>query len=441
MRHNFIIGIIEIFVVLFVILQCNTVYSQAIDRDYHIMELLILSTFALLIANIVSFGLKKKVLSSWLAFTFFHYIGFAVLALLSGIANEHIIYFAVRILIIFPIFTLIFLIYASNGVQYRLFDKFVSAMTVISAISLFFWLFVSILNIVNIKPTSYIYVKWALDYNYPNYFGVYVERQYENIFSLRLLRNQSIFCEAPMFSLCLVFAITLCISFSNKKANIRHKKFIRRKYVKLTIMVLALCSTLTTTGYIMLALILFDNYILNISPNTISKKNKILIIPLLFFIFIIFVCLVYSNKSDSMSWMVHLEDFKIGFKAWLSSPIFGCGFGNYDVLFSQFSNLRGSADGMSNSITVVLAHGGILLISFYIFPILSNAIHSLRRHNFGFLLFLVVFIVEFIFTVFQYTALMYFILAFLYSCFLESHHPTRYQYSKLHFTVNEIIKQ
>lgn len=431
MRHNFVIDIIEVFVVLFVILQSNTVYAHAIEHDYYLMELLILFAFVLLIVGIAYFGLKKKVLINWFVFIFVYYIYIVALALLSGVANDRIMYFATRFLIIFPLFTLIFLLYSSNGIQYRLLDKFVNVMTVISVISLFFWLFVSVLNIVNIKPTSYIYSLWGENYYYPNYFGVYVERQYANLFSLRLLRNQSIFCEAPMFSLCLVFAITFCILLSKGEARLGEKKFQRKKYIKLTILVLALCSTITTTGYIMLALILFGNYCLETSHNMVAKRNKLIIIPLFFLISILFISFVYFGKSDSTSWMVHLEDFVIGFNAWLLSPIYGNGIGNDDVMYSQFSNYRMSMYGMSNSITVVLAQGGILLLAFYILHIIPNVIYSSRRKDFGALLFLGVFTIEFIFTIFQYTALMYFLLALLYVDFLYGSHSLNDKHNNL----------
>ena len=110
-----------------------------------------------------------------------------------------------------------------------------------------------------------------------------------------------------------------------------------------------------------------------------------------------------------------MEDFSIGMKAWLQSPLFGNGYADWSSLENLMNNSIRTNTGFSNSIFTVLSQGGIVLFLVYVVPIMTCFMYGIKKNDKGILIFSMIFFIEFIVTLFQYTFLMMILLSFGYS--------------------------
>lgn len=66
---------------------------------------------------------------------------------------------------------------------------------------------------------------------------------------------------------------------------------------------------------------------------------------------------------------VRLDDFRAGIMAWLDSPIIGNGLDNHTYVIRYMSSFRSNNLGFSNSITSVMARGGLVYLFAYLLPL------------------------------------------------------------------------
>lgn len=110
-----------------------------------------------------------------------------------------------------------------------------------------------------------------------------------------------------------------------------------------------------------------------------------------------------------------MDDYAAGFTVWKKSFLWGVGFSNWDVIKSYMSLFRRDNLGFSNGIFVVLVEGGLLLLSVYIFPIITCIYNALKQNKLGLAAFTVVVIIEFVVAVIHYEFLMMLLLALFYA--------------------------
>jgi hypothetical protein len=285
----------------------------------------------------------------------------------------------------------------------------------LSIVSLFFWWFGSQLRL--ISPTGIITSYWGIEFNYPSYYGVYFERQTDNFLWISGFRNIGIFCEGPMFSLCLVFTLftELFLCEINKQKSIYKKdnKIYLRintsmlKYrIRILVLTITLFTTTSTTGMIIFIFMIIIKYLFIGTKDNIKRIFKwifgIVIVILGFYL----INVLFVNKSQSNSWLIRMDDFYIGIKAWMKSPIFGNGYGEWSTLQSLMNSSLRTNTGFSNAIFTVLSQGGCALFLVYLVPIIGYFVYAVRNRDRKIFVFGTVFFIEFIVTLFQYTFLM-----------------------------------
>ena len=126
---------------------------------------------------------------------------------------------------------------------------------------------------------------------------------------------------------------------------------------------------------------------------------------------------IFLLKVTSVSWLLRTDDLNAGFHAWLSSPIWGKGFGDLSVVNSfrsqTASQFTRGENGSSSSLMMVLSQGGMLLLFIYIFPIYRAIQKALWEKNVGMLMMITIMMLEFVFTTSAYRFVIMFFFSLL----------------------------
>ena len=230
----------------------------------------------------------------------------------------------------------------------QLFIKYKDLIVIIAVVSLFFWLFGSMLGM--ISPSGYLDITWGSEDGsrlIPSYFGLYFETQSVNSFlgviNTTVCRNTAIFTEAPMFNFHLCMALIIELFYCKKISQ-----------AKCAILILAILSTFSTTGYCMMIIVLVAKYIFSKKVTGFLKTLKVVIVPCLVVVGVILFLTLISYRLGTSSGSARVSDFVTGFQAWLKSPLFGYGYGS-ELYYNSVKY------GFSNSITQILGYGGIFL--------------------------------------------------------------------------------
>lgn len=443
-------GVIEYLVVIFMILDFNTIYSTALNIDYRLTPITAILTFALLLFNVYSYRIKTRTLNSWLLYFIPIYL-LEIILFVRSVGSEQAYSFIAKFFIVFPLLVFLFMLYVERGEMYRLLEKYVNVVTIMAVLSLFFWLFGSQLNI--IRPTNYIYASWGGNYNYPMWFGVYTQRQSGTFLGFTLVRNQSIFCEGPMYNFILIVALAYELFLRNHvgdKSGVSRRNMLgngmvergfnvvsnsstitkRQKHHKrvvtfrLVLLIVTILSTVTTTGMILLITAFFLRFMLTKSGDNILRIIKPLLVGAVGIVGLYLAIQIFLQKSTSGSWKARFDDLRAGFLAFLSSPLSGTGFATYtgiDMFRSSWRTAGGEKAGFSNSLMQILGQGGVLLGLIYLIPIIGVLWKSIRKKRYDIFAFTVLITIVFTFTVASYKLVMLMLIAFFNAYILSDH--------------------
>lgn len=281
--------------------------------------------------------------------------------------------------------------------------KYKQLIVLIAMVSLFFWIFGSLLG--TISPKSISLTSWTgTDFYSPvsNYWNIYFETQKSNlsgILPITFIRNSALFTEAPMASL--NFIIALAIDLLVEKNDLSWKSYI---------LIFAIISTISVTGYLLLMGIFIARFIIQKSDSMVSRIIRILIFPILIVILIFAMNLLVSQKISGVSGTIRLNDFEVGYRAWKQHFIFGAGIGNLESLQSFMGYERSFNTGYSNSPMQILAQGGLYIGLIYFYSFFQSLLLAIKNKNYYQFSFYVVLIVLFTFTVFPYQYLLFLLL-------------------------------
>ena len=315
-------------------------------------------------------------------------------------------------------FVLIFVIFFSfcntlirNG-KIREFAKvFVNVVSVVASISLFFWLFGSVLGLINGVSTPYI---WGENYNTTvNYFWLYFENRIQaaELFGQPVIRNTGIYAEAPGFSGYLIMALAIAIPAEKEEISLKQK----------ALLVVTMLTTLSTKGLIAVMILIALTYLFTHPAKSTSK-----LIQKIFFTVTIVIgasigtSLLLEDKSTTMSYLIRMDDVRAAVNTWKNHVMFGAGYMETNEIIQNFSVYRPN-NGLSMGLTLLLAQGGIYMILFYAAPFIV-ALPAARRINRKLFMRVLIFGVMIVFNLFissfQYDVAMIFILAcgYAFSC-------------------------
>lgn len=341
---------------LLLIMDLNSVYSRFSSGALPTPAICIGLTFLLFITSCIE---RKWVNLRTLLVLLIYYAYLAIFIILSPKANltGFIMKFAVLIPLLICFFT------TDIRAGKLLLKYYASIMVVLALISLIFFPFTNLLNV--IPPVGEVTVHWRGNAPFNNYFFVFFNNGYSNYTSW-LIRNTGIFVEAPQYGLNLILALMYELGVN---------KDVAKKHV--FILVLAILTTVSF-GSIMTMLLMFYTRFLMTDPKSRSlRKLKIFLsIGLLFIVAVALIYLLNKKMGNGNSFSIRVDDFASGFQSWRLHPIIGNGYGNTKVIqqfvgsFRSWS-LRNNVIGFSNSWAMILSNGGLMLILIYLWSIVS----------------------------------------------------------------------
>lgn len=384
--------ILQYLLVFFVILDSRSVFSCFVDGNLgKIFTIFIVVILLLIFLLNTNYKFKKSAIT----FIFFYLI-YIILFFVKNVTNYQI-NFINNFLILFLLMFLVFCVYDRKNIE-NLFKAYVNIMFLIAIISLMFFFFGSLTNILSTNVIKII--DWGGKQVIGGYSYLHFNTQTTIMFNKVILRNTSIFVEGPMFALHLMFAMSLSLFFKRKILN---------KYA--VIFGITILSTLSITGFLFYLFSLFYKY-------TFFNKSriKVIILPIIFLFFLGIGTTFLNDKQSTNSYSIRSDDYSAGFKAFKDYPIFGSGFLNNNEAIKHMSSYRLYNTGLSNSFIIVLVHGGIYLTLFYLIPIFLNLKKLIFSKNKNlFLIEIILLQLYLMFTsAYQYTSLMMLFLAFDY---------------------------
>ena len=360
----------EYTLVVLTIVSCNSVYMNMIGTNFNriIVACYCINIVLLLFMN----GLKIKALHKYFIFLVIYYAYLLMFYLINDIGTysfEFVSYFV----ILLPLIVLYFLNISSEEIK-KMLIKLKNTMLVLSVFSLFMYFLTNFNLITNYK---YALVSWSATDSIPSVANLYFMPQ-------GTVRNSLFFVEPAMYSIFLTLSMAIELMDKDKKIN-------------KILLLITIFTTTSTTGILLGILIFVIDYIKK------SKKGLLfMILPFIVLIGILFAFSVFVQKTTSVSYQTRMDDYVACYKTWIEHPIFGSGFMNNNSIREHMSYFRKNNLGLSNSLFVVLAQGGIYLLFIYLIPIISILKNKFKQKEF---LVGIVFLILLSTTIFHYTIL------------------------------------
>lgn len=275
--------------------------------------------------------------------------------------SSNSLHMLVRLCILAPLFYILCKqLRRTDGLR-RIALKYSNVVVIFAGISVLLYLLGSILHIVPETIDTY---EWAkVIRNTVNYYHLMYEAQNVTIFGTTFVRNCGIFCEAPSYAVPLITATFI-------------ELFVREKIQKryLVVLILAIVTSWSTKALSIVLIVFALKMSVNLYFNNEKRKNGFkqlltLIFPIVaLFIFAVALELL-SDKIESSSGIVRLDNIYTGWKAFRAHPLFGVGMENETAL-NNYANIVTFSGGLAMGVPVLLGEGGVFLTLFYVFAVI-----------------------------------------------------------------------
>ena len=395
-NNNFFCELLQYLIVIIVILECNSIYSQI--YGYHLITRCIMT--ALASVSLIYLIKQKKTKTNKNIFIIYDILcSFFMLINTNNFSGYGVI------ILVFLIFLPLLMIYLSNLTKDELkkfVQKFIDVVIVISLISVIFWV---VILLFKLKPTDSIKIVWAKPYSViQSYFNIYFNTQdVWWITGTSLMRNTGIFAEGPMYSAILVVALIFnnLLNFENTKSN----------FIKTCILFITMISTISVTGIICSIIIIAAN-IREYASSLKKNYRKVFAVGLL----IMVICMApiglkfLSKKLETSSAGHRNMDIRNGLNAFLEEPLLGHGINHERKTEDDYK----VGYGYSNTIIPVITDGGILLGIIYVLPMILLVIEGCKKKKFNYLVFSSIFIILLFTTLIQYRLIMMLLISISY---------------------------
>lgn len=337
-----------------VVLNGNSVYHANGLQKYYLLELSVLLTYVLLLAEAWIRHIPVRRGGGAIAVVVMVY---NVIYLSFRQSNIAIVDFALLFVMGLPGLLLLFLTLHKNGLLLVLIRKLFDVVFVLAVISLYYWTFGVILRI--ISPNMYTMINWGYARYISGFDGLHFVTQLDTTFfpDQYIYRNSGVFAEAPMFNLWLDLALASELFLKERSSKLR-----------LAVLTITIFTTMSVTGIVFITLCLAIYVAWNFHTMGRTQRYLVLLaatiaIPAAGGLAVYSIVL----KSDTQSYLMRLSDYTAGVKLWFDHPVFGSGYGDLQSLMQYMYSPDGVL-GFSNSLTAVLGTGGIWMSSLFYIP-------------------------------------------------------------------------
>ncbi len=329
-----------------VVLNGNTVYHANTLKDYHLLELAVAATYALLLLQLYrgEIRLYSRQMIGAVGLVLYSVVYLCFCQEEISAANFSYLY-----TLGLPGLYLLFSQLHQRGKLLELIRKLNVVITALAVISLYYWIFGVMLKW--FYPNMYTCITWGRFGWIYGYDGLHFEVQLDTTFfpDQLIYRNSGIFAEAPMFNLWLNIALAIEIFLRERISKFR-----------VIILVVTVITTMSVTGIIFIALVVVLYLVLHYRSIGTFQRGFLIALSVVFILPVLVMIISYSMqlKVDTESYQMRLSDYASGVKLWLQYPIFGSGYGNLQTLMEYTYSPDGIL-GFSNSLTAVLGTGGL----------------------------------------------------------------------------------
>lgn len=380
MRNN-IIKCLMYLLSLLLVLDGNSMYHALANFNFH-FPVLCLGIIVLIFIAYGKFSVERR--NFCIAFSLLVY--FFVYFVIKIDTVDKSTYSAIMIGV--PLMLFLFEKLQESGTSDVLFFYIENVILILAVISLFFWLFGEVLNVINTNMSMT--VTWGQLRTYEGFFGLQFVTTISNSIGKGLYGNSGIFTEGPMF------CFWLCIALSTEL-------FLKEELSKIKVMLLVgtIFTTLSTTGIFFVAFFIGLRYCLHMKGRS-SLGKTVMVFVLIMALPVVIVGLqqVYYLKMGTSSFLIRMQDYAAGYTLWKQNPIFGSGYGDISALQKYVLASRAGNVGFSNSFSAILGTGGLWNFIIYILSIIlplgtCNSVNPRRKCFFVCYAFLSVFLIFF----------------------------------------------
>lgn len=343
-------GLLEYLFVIVLILNCHSVYEVG-SVKFHFNAISIVLVIILLTG-------KNFILYPKIVYAIVWYFIFQIPIVVYAYTISNYIYVYIIKYVLYVILLLV--LYSKDCLfKNKFIDIFINCMFFLAVVSLFFYVFATILHI--ISPSGMYYINWYPARWVRNYWGLYFEISGGHVFDYK---NASIFAESPINAALLGMALDFELFYEKKRdKNIKY----------IIVFVLAMITTFSTGAFIVLPMSLFGVFFVNYKKICHSKLGKVFMWVVIIIIGVIAFYLAlyaYNYKKNAVgeSYLVRSDDYMVAFQALKDHPILGVGFGNtsYTKHYMSSQRLATGNTGQSSDFAYLLAGGGLYFFLIYI---------------------------------------------------------------------------
>ncbi len=395
---------LEYFLTLLIVVECNSAY-RCVTGIPNLTARILTGTMAVGLALLLVLLLRSRenlLALRDVALTVCMIFSFGVAFLLfNAIKSDAVRVYTLVFLAFLPLMTALFAVYRRMGVPYQLFYRLGDLVLVLAVASLILWTFSTVLGL--LEPTGKLPIAWGDANDISHYFYLLMEREsqseYLKLIDAKIIRNIGIFPESPMYNIVLNMALYT-------------ELFLKERPGKARIGVLLL-TILSTFGTIGITIAMGGCYFKLIQCNWRKPAMRKAIFAATALVISCVLVLILNKRAHGWgSYATHIDDYLASLKAWRTAPIFGTGFNNVKVIQSFMGAFRKHNQGLSNSIAVILAQGGLVLFSFYLMPFALLVFRAFRKKDMGLFFWVAGFFGIYVTTIFQYRMLLMMVLAF-----------------------------
>lgn len=362
--------------IILVLIETNSLFKYSVgNNSSDIHDMILNVTRILLIAMIVCLLLENtKLLSTIKAYLpvliSVMVLVFAYKGLNVNGETQNIDYVA-RFCTFLPLACLYFFLLRKNGEHIALWYKFSNVVFYFAVLNLLIYVCVVVNS--DVLTANVIQTTWSVPArslcNYYN-FCVVINGLGKYFLGAFLPRNLGIYPEPLMYVIPLLVSLYTELFFSDED---------KIRIYRCVVYSAVLISSQSTLGIILLifswGLKGVDHY-----------KGKIKIRTLLVLCVVAFGGCVglfaFKYIRNQASFSAHFQDYIYAVKAFLTKPLLGCGYENEEYIKSFMSeNRRSTNPGLSNSVAVVLAEGGILLGFICMIPFLVGVVQFFNKRS------------------------------------------------------------
>lgn len=357
MIYKIIKNVSEYLLVLLLILSTETVFSREYGRTNYFPYLVI---FFLIFVSFLNLGKirisRRTILYVIIYFSALIPVFFRTLQFNPGGVRKLFL----DAVLLFPLSIVCTTFVIRRGEIRELIRKFQNLICWLCALSLFFWVFGSILKIIPVN--TFRVIEWGNIRTIGGYYNIYFETQGIDVFGLgNYWRNTFVFTEGPMYSLVLCIALIYELLLSEKT-----------NWLRVILITITMFSVFSTTGFLVLFCAYFAKLLFTDSRSPLRRvailSSMIVSLPLL--VSQLIKLILEKSQTGSATW--RYDDFFTGLKTWLQHPFLGSGFGNDLAIVRNMTMSFRKNMGYSNGIFQILVYGGIILFLIYLLPLIKG---------------------------------------------------------------------